>query len=415
MNPASPPTLADPAVFASPYATYDRMREQGGVYFDPVLQMYVVVGAAELEEILLNHEDFSSVPDTRVMAFYSNAADILEIYEKEGGYPPMSTLVTTDPPDHRRYRALVEKAVGAANVRQLRAMALKVANELVDTFAARGRADLQEEFAVRMPLHVIGDVLGVPRSIAGVLRSMGEATTKLAEASRLTQDEIHEGHRTQIRGQKVFQQYIDRYRAEPQDNLLSKLVHVRLDNGDSLTERELHSVIQALLVGGNDTTPGGIGNCALMLARDPALQSKLRADPSLVSAFVEEAMRLESPVQGLFRRTVRDVTIGGVKIPADSTVIVRYAAANRDPKAFDRPNELDLHREKIRGHHAFGYGIHYCVGNILARMEVNVATEVLLSRLDDLRLDPPDHVVTYVPKLVVRNPASLPMTFRARA
>ena len=94
MNPTSAPTLADPEVFASPYAIYDRMREQGGVYLDPVLGLYVVVAAKELEEVLLNHEDYSSVPDTRVMAFYSNADDVMALYEKEGGYPPMSTLVT---------------------------------------------------------------------------------------------------------------------------------------------------------------------------------------------------------------------------------------------------------------------------------------------------------------------------------
>lgn len=414
MNAPSPPTLADPQVFDSPYPIYDRMREQAGVYLDPVLGLHVVVGAKELEEVLLNHQDYSSVPDTRVMAFYSNASDIMALYEKEGGYAPMSTLVTTDPPDHRRYRALVEKAVSASSVRQLRNTVSGVANELVNAFASKGRVDLQEALAVRLPLFVIADVLGVPREISDTLRAMGEATTKLADATRLTPDEIMEGHMTQIRGQKIFQPYIEKYRAAPAENLLSHLVHVKAESGESLSDRELHSVIQALLVGGNDTTPGGIGNCALMLARDAKLQSQLRADPSLIPNFVEEAMRLESPVQGLFRRSVRDVVLGGVAIPANSTLVVRFAAANRDPKAFPNPNTFDMHREKVRGHHAFGFGIHYCVGNILARMEVNVAMEVLLARVEDIRLDPPDFQVRYVPKIVVRNPESLPVTFRAR-
>lgn len=414
MNPQSPPTLADPALFDHPYPIYDRMRAQGPVYLDPVLGLYIVVGSKELDHVLHNQQDFSSVPDPRVMAFYSNADDIMALYEQEGGWPPMSTLVTTDPPDHRRYRALVEKAVGAANVRQLRVTVQRVANELVDAFVDRGQVDLQEALAFRLPLFVITDLLGVPRSIADTCRAMGEATTKLADATRLTTEEILEGHRTQIRGQKVFQEYIEQFRATPQDNLLSHLVHARLDKGESLSDRELHSVLQALLVGGNDTTPGGIGNCALFLARDAALQSRLRSDPALIPNFVEEALRLESPVQGLFRRTTRDLVLGGVSIPADSTLVVRYAAANRDGAVFDRPDEMDLDRKGIRNHHAFGGGIHYCVGNILARMEVNVAMEVLLARLDRITLDPPDHLVRYVPKLVVRNPESLPIRFQKR-
>ena len=112
---------------------------------------------------------------------------------------------------------------------------------------------------------------------------------------------------------------------------------------------------------------------------------------------------------------MRELTLGGVTIPENATLTIRYAAANRDEKVFERPNEIDLNRKGIRNHFAFGGGIHYCVGNILARMEVIVAVEELLGRLDDIALDPPDFVVRYVPKLVVRNPEALPMTFRKRA
>ena len=409
-----PATLADPEFYQNPYPTYDRLRVESPVYLDPVIGLYVVTGAEEMKQVLNNHQDFSSVPDTRVMAFYSNAPEILEIYEREGGWPPMSTLVTSDPPEHRRYRALVEKAVGAASVRTLRENVGRVVNEFIDEFIDLGKVDMQAAISMRLPVAVIGDLLGMPRDLGGVLQSMAEATTKLADGTRLTQEELFEGHRTQIRGQKVFHEYLERYRRQPAENLLSHLLYARLDTGESLSEREIHSVVQALLVGGNDTTPGAIGNSLLLLARDPALQSALRAEPKLIPAFAEESMRLESPVQGLYRRTVRELTLGGVTIPENATLTIRYAAANRDEKVFERPNEIDLNRKGIRNHFAFGGGIHYCVGNILARMEVIVAVEELLGRLDDIALDPPDFVVRYVPKLVVRNPESLPMTFSKR-
>ncbi len=410
----APATLADPEIYQCPYKVYDRLRAEAPVYLDPVIGLYVVTGAEEMKHILNNHQDYSSVPDTRVMAFYSNAPEILELYEREGGWPPMSTLVTSDPPEHRRYRALVEKAVGAGSVRDLRENVGRIVNEFIDGFVDQGSVDLQSAISLRLPVTVIGDLLGLPRELGGVLQSMAESTTKLADGTRLTPEEILEGHRAQIRGQKVFHEYLERYRKSPADNLLSQLLYARLDTGESLSEREIHSVIQALLVGGNDTTPGAIGNSMLLLARDPALQARLRGDPKLIPAFAEESLRLESPVQGLYRRTLREVVLGGVTIPENATLTIRYAAANRDEKTFERPTELLLDRKGIRNHFAFGGGIHYCVGNILARMELIVTVEALLNRLDEIALDPPDFVVRYVPKLVVRNPEALPVTFKKR-
>jgi cytochrome P450 len=414
-NTPLPLTLADPALFANPHAIYDRMRAISPVYWDATAGMYVVTAADEVDQVLRNHADFSSVPDSRIMAFYSNAPEVISLYQDAGAWAPMSTLVTTDPPDHRRYRALVEKAVGASNVRRLRESVLVIVNELIGGFIDDGKVDLQAQVAQRLPLFVICDLLGMPREQAGVLQEMAEATTKLADASLLSPQEILDGHRTQIQGQKVFHEQIERRRAEPSDDLLSQLVHARLPTGEALNEREIHSVIQALLVGGNDTTPGAIGNAMLLLANNEPLQARLRAEPALVPAFAEEALRIESPVAGMFRRTTREVVLGGVTLPANATLAIRFAAANRDAALFERPNDIDLDRKRIRNHFAFGGGIHYCVGNILARMEVAVAIEQLLLRMDSIELDPPDHAVRYVPKLIVRSLQALPVSFRRRS
>jgi cytochrome P450 len=154
-----------------------------------------------------------------------------------------------------------------------------------------------------------------------------------------------------------------------------------------------------------------LGNTLLILMRQPDYQVRLRADPGLVPRFVEESLRLESPVQGLYRRATRDTLLDGVKIPAGSMLNMRYGAANRDEIVYSHATDVDLDRKGIRNHLAFGSGIHYCAGSILARLEVTTAVQRILSRMRNIRLDPPEFEVRYVEKLAVRSPVALPIAF----
>jgi cytochrome P450 len=409
----APLTLKSAAVFECPYPLYDRIRASGPVFYDRELDIFVVARQDVAKEILADWQRFSNEPDVSVQAIYANDAEMLALYEREGGFAPRLTLPVADPPVHRRHRALLEKALGAANVQRLKATVLARIDEIMDVFIARGFADYVKEFSLRLPVSIQADLLGMSHDHLTVMLEMADSTVKLNDGRALSREEIIDCHRVQIRGQKVFQPFVERYRNEPQDNLLSHLVNAVLDNGERLTDAEVHGIIQVLLVGGNDTTVGALSSCMLFLARDPLLQERLRSTPSLIAPFVEEALRLESPVQGLWRRATRDTELHGVAIPAGAMINMRYGAINRDENAYACASAMNLERPGIRNHSAFGGGIHYCAGSLLARMEVNGAVARALQRMRDIRLDPPDFVVRYVPKLAVRNAISLPIRFTA--
>jgi cytochrome P450 len=178
-----------------------------------------------------------------------------------------------------------------------------------------------------------------------------------------------------------------------------------------VSDRQLHSLVQLFLVGGNDTTPGALGNGMLSLVHDQKLQSELRADPTLIPKFVEESIRFESPVAGLFRFVKQDTVLGGVALKAGATVSCRLNAGNRDGGRFENPHVLDIARKGARNHLGFGAGVHYCVGVNLGRAEVAIGWETLLARSNSFRLQDPSFVPAYPNKLLVRNPMAIPIAF----
>ena len=289
---------------------------------------------------------------------------------REKGFRPLNTLVTSDPPNHLRYRRLVEVALGAFSVRRMHDSIAATIARLIDAFAARGQCDFQQEFALRLPVAVIADLLGLSSADEPLIQRASDATVTMADARMITHEQLLECHKVQIDTQRHFQTHIDAVRRQPNESLLSHLVHAQVADTERLSDRELHSVLQALFVGGNDTTPAGIGNSVLLLCRQTELQDRLRGDGDAIAKFVEEALRLESPVQGLYRFAKVDTELGGVRIPAGSALNVRYAAANRDEKVFANPQRADLDRKGLRNHMAFGAGIHYCAGANLARLEI---------------------------------------------
>jgi cytochrome P450 len=414
-TPEVPVSLADLAIYQNPYPFYEKLVAEAPIYRDPVLGLYLATGFEAIKEITEDHHRFSSVPEGHIMAIYSDHPDVLALYKAAGAYPPINTLVTTDPPEHRRYRTLVEKAIGASSSKRLTGFVAKTVEALIDAFVDEGHAEFVAEFANRLPLIVLCNMLGVGPEFKETAHALAASTTRLADGTTITHRQLLENHQIQISGQKILEKYLDKYEAEPADNLTSHLLRATLDNGERLSRREIHSVVQALLVGGNDTTPGALCNCVILLAGDPDLQQALRDDPTRIGAFIEEAMRLESPVQGMYRRANQDTEVAGTSIPAGAPILLRFAAANRDPARFECPSKLDLNRKGIRNHMAFGNGIHYCVGNILARLEVRITLERLLARLADIALDPVGHDIRYVQKLAVRNPEALPLSFRKRA
>ena len=400
------------AFIQDPYADYEVMRREAPVYRDPKTGLFFVTTYELMRQVLGNPAVFSSVPDGSVWGIYSTHPDVVALYERAGAHRPLNTLVTSDPPHHIRYRALADKALNAYSVKLMQESIVRMADRFIDAFIDRGSCDFQQEFALRLPVAVIAEILGFGAEDEAAIQRASDATVTIADARMITHEQLLEGHGVQVETQRHFQKHIDAVRREPNQSLLSHMVHASLENGDKLSDRELHSVMQALFVGGNDTTPAGIGNAMLLLCRNPEFQDRLRGDSDAIGRFVEEALRLESPVQGLYRFAKVDTELAGVQIPAGSALSVRYAAANRDEKVYPNAGQIQLDRKGIRNHMALGAGIHYCAGANLARSELRISVERLLARMKDICLADPQAPIHYVEKLAVRGFLNLPIEFR---
>ncbi|MCF3174821.1 cytochrome P450 [Streptomyces sioyaensis] len=386
-----------------PYAAYAALREAGPVHR--------ITGADGSPAWLVTRYDDvrSALADPRLSLDRRHAGP--------GGYrgfalPPAldANLLNMDPPDHTRVRRLVVKAFTAGRVETLRAPVRRVAEELLDAMAERGRADLIADYAGPLPITVICDLLGIPQRDRRDFLAWSDAL--------ITPDPSRpEGMKQAIGAMLEFYTgLIAAKRAEPGDDLLSDLIAVRddapaADGSDRLTEDELTSLAFLILFAGYENTVHLIGNAVLALLDHPDLLRQLQQNPAELPTTVEEFLRYDGPGPLAIRRFPKqDVEIGGVRIPAGESVLLSIASANRDPARFPAPDALDPGRD-LSGHLAMGHGIHYCLGAPLARMEAVTALEALLARFPELRLDVPRGELRHRRTLRSRGLISLPVAW----
>jgi cytochrome P450 len=316
-------------------------------------------------------------------------------------------LLNLDPPDHTRLRRLVSKAFTPRRVAGLRPRVEELTAALLDTVAERAEAtpsrvvDLLGEFAFRLPVTVICELLGVPARDCGDFRDWSSVLI----SDRGDPDEWRAAA-TAMFG--YFSRLLAAKRHAPGDDLLSALIAAR-DCGDALSEMELTAMLFLLLIAGFETTVNLIASGTLALLSFPAELARLRADPSLLPSAVEELLRFANPLNHATERFTReDLTIGGVVIPAGEWVIAATSSANRDPERFADPDRLDVGRD-ASGHLAFGHGIHYCLGAPLARLEGEVAIGSLLARFPGLSLAVPAASLRWRPSSLIHGLESLPV------
>lgn len=407
--------LVTPEVLACPYDYYRRVRGEAPVHQTP-LGFWLISRYDNVLAVVRDPERFSS--DARgLMGARGEPSDELRAIASQG-YPPANTLLTNDPPDHTRFRALVNKAFTPKRVAQLEDEIRRIATDLIDGWIDEGRVELVSRFAVGLPLTVIADALGVDRAdMADFKRWSDSAVAPLS--GLLTEDQLLECARDRVEMQHYLAARCDERRAEPRDDLLSDLVHATFEDGaragEHLSMPELLNVLEQLLVAGNETTTKLIAAGTLLLIEHPEAMDAVRADPGLIPNLVEEALRVESPVQMLPRLTTVDVEVGGVAIPARSLCMVMYGCANRDESKYLAAEHFDVRRENARSHLAFGQGPHFCVGAALARSEARIAFELLLSRLDDIALAPVEAPTERELSMTLRGLSALHLTFTGRA
>ena len=402
INPFSPESIEDPRAF------WQAMRTEKPVYQVPGTGFFAISRYEDALHVLTNEEIFSSNQPPGMQM--PPGPEIEEILKQ--GYPPANTLLTNDPPSHTRFRALVNKAFSPRRVATMEPKIREIANTLVDAFIGDGRVELVAQFAVGLPLTVIADSLGVARQDMEKFKKWSDDSVAPL-GGMISYERQIECARSLVEFQHYFAARLEERRLEPRDDLLTDLLNARLDGMESLNLPEMLSILQQLLVAGNETTTNLIASAMMILLREPRQMAALGEDPSLISNFVEEALRMESPVSALFRVTKVDTEVGGVRIPAGSQIIVIYGSANRDDGQFPGADRMDIRRDNARTHLAFGQGVHFCIGAALARQEGRIAFETLLGRLNNIRLTPGRNDFTHTPSFILRGLKELWLEFEA--
>jgi len=394
-NPWTPEFIADP------YSFYHRLRATEPMHLTP-FGFHVASRHADVTTILRDKrfgKDFIGRMTRR------HGPQIME----EPVYRSMSHwMLQLDPPDHGRLRGLVVRAFTARRIEDMRPRIQAIVDAIIDRVAPRGQMDLIADFAFRLPVTVICDMLGIPAGDREVFFNSSRAGGRLLDLAPLSGAEIKEQNSFNLAMAEYFRRLFDLRRREPGDDLTTQLVQAE-EHGDKLSNEELTANIILLFGAGHETTVNLIGNGLLALYRNPDQLQLLQDDPSLTANAVEELLRYDSSVQVTSRTTLEDVDeIGGIPLAKGQSVICLLGAANRDPAAYTEPDRLDITRADVRPL-SFGGGVHYCVGAQLARLEGEIAIATLLRRLPNLRLhdlDRPDWRQTFVLRGLNKLPAS---------
>ncbi len=319
-------------------------------------------------------------------------------------------MLQQDPPDHTRLRGLVVKAFTARRVEDMRPRIQEIVDQTIDAVIERGQMDLIEDFAFRLPVTIICDMLGIPEEHREVFYKSSREGGRILDPVPLTPAEIAEANASNALAKLYFEQLFELRRRNPGDDLTTQLVQAEED-GSKLSNEELTANIILLFGAGHETTVNLIGNGLLALYRNPDQLALLKANPSLITNAIEEFLRYDSSVQLTGRVALEDIEdLGGKRIPKGETVLCLLGSANRDPAVYpDRPEALDIARPNVRPL-SFGGGIHHCLGAQLARIEAEIAIGTLLRRLPDLRLDDADNP-EWRPTFVLRGLKRLPASW----
>jgi cytochrome P450 len=403
-----------------PFPLFDDIRRDEPVYFSPSLGAWVITRYEDCLQILHDPVAWSTQMHTgprplnvimgdRMAELASDPATAGLVADSTAVIARGPVLASADPPIHVRQRKLVNGAFRPSRLRTLESLVREVADRLIDGFETRGTVQFVEEFAVGLPMTIIAYALGVEdddlatfkRWSDDMVMPVGNQSPSLSQVRGYL-----ESHRDFA---AYFTAKIAERQATPVDDVVSDVANAEVD-GDRLVLREQLSIISQLLTAGNETTTKLITAMAQHLAERPELQDQLRQDRSIVPVFVEEVLRLEAPVGGLFRRATTDITVGATTIPEGDHVWVLYASANRDEDRFQCPADLDLDRPDLKDHIAFGHGQHYCLGAGLARLEATVGLNAILDRLGTIELAE-HNTFRYEDSYLLRGLCELHLTF----
>lgn len=405
---AEAPNFMDPAVMQDPFPLYKWAHANAPVMDIPGTGMKIVMSYALCSEATTRPEDFSNAILDALQGAHAVDTEVADILAQ--GWPQVNTLLTADAPVHTRFRKLVNLAFSMPRVNALEdGMRAKI-TALIDNFIEKGTCEFVTEFGVSLPVQIICGQLGFEQSEqANVKRWTDAFADRLGQM--MTRERELECAREVVDFQKALKIKIDARRLSPTDDLLSDIVNASAEGEAPLDDAEIMSVAQQLMVAGNETTTHALAGGIVHLAQNPDIQAKVRAQPSLIPNMVEEILRLDTPTAAMWRVVTKDCMLGDHEMKAGAMIMLRYAAANRDPVKYPDPDRFDPERTNARTHLAFGKGPHMCVGNMLSRKEMTVAFQEILARLDNIALLPDTNLVV-APNMLLRGYVAVPISFR---
>lgn len=375
----------DDGYLADPYPRLDTLREQGPAHYLPTIGYWLVTRYTDIEAIFADPRTYSArIAQEPLLPLADDAAGRLAT-----GVRAVPVLSNLDPPAHSRIRSQLARPFLPRRIATLRPTIARRTNDLVDRFAGRGHADLVAELTFPLPALTMFALLGFPERDTEMLKSWCGDKLRVNWGRP---DATYQ--RRAVEGMAQFWDYCENFVAEraragePTDDLTGELISRRASDPDALDDQELASVIFALSFAGHETTSNLIANALRQTLSRPGLWEQLRTQPHQVDAAVEETLRADSSVIAWRRVTTRPVVLGGTELPAGAKLMLALGAANHDPRQFRAPGTFDPARDNVRRHLSFGRGVHFCLGQHLARAEAAIVLATLGQRLPGLRLTP---------------------------
>jgi cytochrome P450 len=412
--------FTDPSLVPDPHPYFDYLRSQNPVLRLPHHGVVAVTGYDEATEVYKDTDTFSNIVALGgpfpPLPFQPEGDDISAQIEQHRSYFPMNEhMVTMDPPEHTRARSVLSKLLTPSRLKQNEEFMWSLADRQLDEFLVNGECEFISEYSKPFATLVIADLLGVPEEDHKEFRVVLGADRPEARVGALDHESVGINPLEWL--DEKFSSYIEDRRREPRNDVLTSLATAKYPDGSTPEVIDVVRSATFLFAAGQETTAKLLSAALQVLGDRPDIQQKVRDDRSLIPNFIEESLRMESPVKSDSRLARKATRVGDVDIAAGTVVMVLPGAANRDPRRFDNPHEFQLDRKNVREHMAFARGVHSCPGGPLARVEGRVSLERILDRMADIKINEVKHGpandrrYTYEPTYILRGLRELHLTF----